>query len=184
VGLTSFVPEARSGTVIRPRDQRNWYLLGTNQVNYGVLRLEQGGFAQSEEVLASADEPIQHALALDPHDAAMLEVRASQLMNMAKAADRSGSRVRAQQRMRPCLGVVSDMISWDPSAKDYIGDRKCWRFSLLREVNQLPICMPCFFTPLTRRMPAARFGLRSPQSTASYASLRIAARCRLIAEEA
>ena len=51
-------------------------------------------------------------------------------------------------------------------------------------VNQFPIRMPCFFTPFTRRIPAARSGLRSPQSAASYASRRMAARRRLIVDEA
>ena len=43
---------------------------------------------------------------------------------------------------------------------------------------------PKRFAPLTRRMPAARSGLRSPQSEASYASLRTAASLRLIVEGA
>jgi hypothetical protein len=51
-------------------------------------------------------------------------------------------------------------------------------------VNQFPMRMPCFFTPLTRRIPAARSGLRSPQPAASYANRRIAARRRLIVDKA
>ena len=43
---------------------------------------------------------------------------------------------------------------------------------------------PCFFNPLTHRIPAARSGLRSPQSAASYASRRTAAKRRLIVEDA
>jgi hypothetical protein len=44
----------------------------------------------------------------------------------------------------------------------------------------LPTRTPSLRTPFTRRMPAARSGLRSPQSDASYASRRIAANLRLI----
>jgi hypothetical protein len=49
--------------------------------------------------------------------------------------------------------------------------------------HQLPIRIPCFFTPLTRRIPGARSGLRSPQSAASYASRRTGAKRRLIVED-
>ena len=51
-------------------------------------------------------------------------------------------------------------------------------------VNQFPTRTPSRLAPLTRRMPAARSGLRSPQSEASYASLRTAASLRLIVEGA
>jgi hypothetical protein len=51
-------------------------------------------------------------------------------------------------------------------------------------VDQFPISMPCFFTPLTRRIPAARPGLRSPQPATSYARRRMAASRRLIVEDA
>ena len=51
----------------------------------GALRLEEGRTAQAEQLLASADEPIARALEVDPHDAAMLEIRASQLMNLKRA---------------------------------------------------------------------------------------------------
>jgi serine/threonine protein kinase len=115
---------AQELTAVRPKDRRYWYLLGTNQQNYGALLLEQGRDSQAEELLASADAPIARALELDPHDAAMLEVRASQLMDRAKAAEALGDRARAQQRMRECLAVVSDMVSRDASAKDYIGEYK------------------------------------------------------------
>jgi tetratricopeptide (TPR) repeat protein len=113
---------ARELTTTRSRDRRYWYLLAANQCNYGALRLEQGRTAQAEQILASADEPIARALEVDPHDAAMLEVRASQLMNLAKAADRMGDSARAKQKMRESLGVVSDMVSRDASAREYIGD--------------------------------------------------------------
>src|SRR5882724_7979557 len=43
----------------------------------------------------------------------------------------------------------------------------------------LPRCTPNFFTPLTRRIPAAKSALRRPQSAASYASRRTAPRRRL-----
>jgi hypothetical protein len=51
-------------------------------------------------------------------------------------------------------------------------------------VSQLPTRTPRRFAPLTLRMPAARSGLSSPQSEASYASLRTAASLRLIVDGA
>jgi hypothetical protein len=51
-------------------------------------------------------------------------------------------------------------------------------------VSQFPTRAPSRLTPFTRRMPAARSGLRSPQSDASYASRRIAANLRLIVDGA
>jgi len=51
-------------------------------------------------------------------------------------------------------------------------------------VSQFPTRTPSLRTPFTRRMPAARSGLRSPQSDASYASWRIAASLRLIVDGA
>ena len=51
-------------------------------------------------------------------------------------------------------------------------------------VSQFPTRTPSLRTPFTRRMPAARSGLRSPQSDASYASRRIAASLRLIVDGA
>jgi len=47
-------------------------------------------------------------------------------------------------------------------------------------VSQLPTRTPSFLRPFTRRIPAARFGLSSPQSAASYASRRTAPSRRLI----
>ncbi len=51
-------------------------------------------------------------------------------------------------------------------------------------VSQFPTRTPSRRTPFTRRMPAAKSGLRSPQSDASYASRRIAANLRLIVDGA
>src|SRR5580692_8472791 len=51
-------------------------------------------------------------------------------------------------------------------------------------VSQFPTRTPSRRTPFTRRMPAARSGLSSPQSDASYASRRIAANLRLIVDGA
>src|SRR5437773_1871263 len=51
-------------------------------------------------------------------------------------------------------------------------------------VSQLPIRTPKRFAPLTRRIPAANSGLRSPGSAASYASRRTAAKRTLIVEGA
>src|SRR3984885_15482540 len=51
-------------------------------------------------------------------------------------------------------------------------------------VSQFPTRTPSRLTPFTRRMPAARSGLRSPQSDASYVSRRIAANLRLIVDGA
>lgn len=48
------------------------------------------------------------------------------------------------------------------------------------ESSQLPSLTPSFFAPFTRRMPAASSGLNRPESDASYARRRTAARCRLI----
>lgn len=50
--------------------------------------------------------------------------------------------------------------------------------------SQFPTRTPSRLTPFTRRMPAARSGLRSPQSDASYASRRIAANLRSIVDGA
>jgi hypothetical protein len=51
-------------------------------------------------------------------------------------------------------------------------DRLIWQ-------KQLPSRTPIFFTPFTRRIPAARSALSSPQSEASYASRRTAPSRRL-----
>src|ERR1700691_1693122 len=51
-------------------------------------------------------------------------------------------------------------------------------------VSKFPTRTPSRLTPFTRRMPAARSGLRSPQSDASYASRRIAAYLRLMVDGA
>jgi hypothetical protein len=51
-------------------------------------------------------------------------------------------------------------------------------------VSQFPTRTPSLRTPFTRRMPAARSGLSSPQSDASYASRRIAANLKLIVDGA
>src|SRR3989442_15732046 len=51
-------------------------------------------------------------------------------------------------------------------------------------VSQLPIRTPKRFAPLTRRIPAANSGLRSPVSAASYASRRTAAKRTLMVEGA
>ena len=47
-------------------------------------------------------------------------------------------------------------------------------------VSQFPRRIPTFFTPLTRRIPAERSGLSSPQSAASYARRRTTPSRRLI----
>jgi hypothetical protein len=46
--------------------------------------------------------------------------------------------------------------------------------------NQFPNRTPSFFTPLTRRIPAASSGLSKPASAASYANRRTAASLTLI----
>ena len=51
-------------------------------------------------------------------------------------------------------------------------------------VSQFPTRTPSRLTPFTRRMPAARSGLRSPQSDDSHANRRIAANLRLIVDGA
>ena len=46
-------------------------------------------------------------------------------------------------------------------------------------VSQFPSLTPIFLTPFTRRIPAARSGLRSPQSAASYAKRRTAPQAKI-----
>jgi hypothetical protein len=99
---------ARDLTEETPENRRNWYLWAANQVNYGEMRLEQDMPAEAETILESADLPIPRALKFDPHDATILELRASQLGNLAEAAENRGHRARAQQKMRECLSVVAD----------------------------------------------------------------------------
>ena len=55
----------------------------------------------------------------------------------------------------------------------------CQRACPCSAVNQLPSLTPSFFTPLTRRIPATKSVLRSPQSAASYARRRTEPRRRL-----
>jgi hypothetical protein len=56
------------------------------------------------------------------------------------------------------------------------GSGACHRAFPCSGVNQLPSLTPSFLTPLTRRIPAAKSALRSPQSAASYARRRTAPR--------
>ena len=56
----------------------------------------------------------------------------------------------------------------------------CQRAWLWSAVNQLPSLTPSFLTPLTRRIPAAKSALSSPQSAASYARRRTAPSRRLM----
>jgi hypothetical protein len=51
-------------------------------------------------------------------------------------------------------------------------------------VSQFPSRTPTFLAPLTRRMPAANSGLRSPVSAAPYARRRTAARRKFIVDGA
>jgi eukaryotic-like serine/threonine-protein kinase len=113
---------ARDLVTRTPGNRRNWYLWAANQVNYGEMRLEQGHSKQAEAILESADTPFMRALEFDPHDATILEVRVSQLGNLAETAENLGHHQRAQQKMRECLDLIADMISLDPSVKDYIGE--------------------------------------------------------------
>ncbi|MFN7999270.1 MAG: serine/threonine-protein kinase [Bryobacteraceae bacterium] len=113
---------ARDLTAEAPQNRRNWYLWAANQVNYGEMRLEQGRAAEAETILQSADPPMLRALEFDPDDATILELRASQLGSLAEAAEKRRDHARAQQKMRECLNVVTDMIRRDPSVRDYIGE--------------------------------------------------------------
>jgi hypothetical protein len=59
--------------------------------------------------------------------------------------------------------------------------------SALSLFRSQPVADPCavlFHSSFTRRIPAARSGLNSPQSTASYASRRTAAKRRLMVDDA
>jgi hypothetical protein len=113
---------ARDLVTRTPGNRRNWYLWAANQVNYGEMRLEQARSKQAEAILESADTPFMRALEFDPHDATLLEVRVSQLGDLAEAAENRGHHQRAQQKMRECLDLIADMVSRDPSVKDYIGE--------------------------------------------------------------
>jgi tetratricopeptide (TPR) repeat protein len=113
---------ARGLAARTPGNRRNWYLWAANQVNYGEMLLEQGHAEQAEAILESANIPFMRALEFDPHDATILEVRVSQLGNLAEAAEKRGHHQRAQQKMRECLDVIADMVNRDPSVKDYIGE--------------------------------------------------------------
>ena len=91
-----------------------------NRVEYGELRLESGHAAEAESIFQSADPPIRRGLELNPHDATILEVRASQLAGLAQAAQTLGHHADARQKIRQCVDVVSDMIQRDASVKSYI----------------------------------------------------------------
>jgi hypothetical protein len=91
-----------------------------NRVEYGELRLEQRHTSEAEDILQSADPPIFKALKLNRQDATILDIRASQLGDLAEAAETLGHHSRARQMMRECLDVVSGMIRRDASVKNYI----------------------------------------------------------------
>jgi hypothetical protein len=105
-----------------PHNRRNWYLLAKNQIDYGILRLDQGRFGEARQLLLSADAPVARGLGLDASDAVLLETHASQLHALARVADRLRDRGSAQRSITQCLDVISGMIARDPSAKDYIGE--------------------------------------------------------------
>jgi tetratricopeptide (TPR) repeat protein len=107
-----------------PKNRRYWYLSAANQVLYGDLLLEQGQAEQAKNVLLSADVPFERALAFDPLDATLLELRASQLQMLAETMEKLGDREAARLRTGQCVDVLKALIDRDPSAKDYIGDYK------------------------------------------------------------
>jgi tetratricopeptide (TPR) repeat protein len=115
---------ARQVVAINPQNRRYWYLWAANQVNFGGLRLQQGLTKNANDLLLSADLPFQRALALDPFDAALLELRASQYEMLAMVAEKLGDRETARLRVRQSLEVLCTMIVRDPSAKDYVSDYK------------------------------------------------------------
>ena len=114
----------REMIALNPRNRRYWYLSAANQVGFGDLRLDQGLIAQAQRELLSADAPFERGLALDPFDATLLELRASQFKLLALASEKLGDPQSARDRMRQCLDVLNAMINRDPLAKDYIGDYK------------------------------------------------------------
>jgi hypothetical protein len=84
--------------------------------------MDQGRIEQGKRLLLSADPFFERGLALDPFDATILDVRATQFEKLAEIADRVGDRKTAQDRVRQCLAVINAMVQRDPAAKDYIGD--------------------------------------------------------------
>jgi hypothetical protein len=111
---------ARDLALAIPDNRRNWYMWAINRVEYGELRLETGHAAEAESIFESADPPIRRGLELNPHDATILEVRASQLAGLAEAAQTLGRQADARQKILQCVDVVSDMIRRDASVKSYI----------------------------------------------------------------
>jgi tetratricopeptide (TPR) repeat protein len=107
---------------LNPRNRRHWYLLAANQINYGQMRMDQGRIEEGKRLLLSADPFFERGLALDPFDATILDLRATQFEKLAEIADRVGDRKTAQDRVRRCLAVINAMVQRDPAAKDYIGD--------------------------------------------------------------
>ena len=112
--------EARDLALAVPDNRRNWYLWAVNQVDYGELCLESRHAAEAENILQSADPPILRGLEFNPRDATILEIRTSQLADLAEAAETLGHHARAREKMRECLDVASDMIRRDASVKNYI----------------------------------------------------------------
>jgi hypothetical protein len=96
--------------------------LAKNDVDLGEMLLGQGRLEQARQTLVSADPAFERGLALDPRDATLLEVRAAQFELLAQAAGRAGDRRSARERINQCLDVIGDIISRDPSAREYIGD--------------------------------------------------------------
>jgi hypothetical protein len=75
-------------------------------------------------------------------------------------------------------------IAWSRFPRTFSISGACRSALACSAVSQFPSRTPTFFAPLTRRIPAANSGLRSPVSAASYARRRTAARRRLIVDGA
>ena len=100
-----------------------------------------------------------------PMPFALLKVAQGQLASSCRRSPQASSRASSARSRLPliCSGLGACQSACPCSA-----------------VNQLPSLTPSFFTPLTRRIPAAKSALRRPQSDASYASRRTAPRRRLM----
>jgi serine/threonine protein kinase len=112
----------RELVALNPENRRYWYLLASNHCNYGRLRIAQGQIAEAQRLLLSADAPIERGLALDPFDAILLELKATQLELLALAAEKLGDLEAARHRIEQYVYVLSAMIDRDPSAKKYVED--------------------------------------------------------------
>jgi eukaryotic-like serine/threonine-protein kinase len=113
---------ARELGVMDPKSRRNWFLLGTTQLDLGWTYLKNNKPSKARLAFLAADEGFLRALAMDATDSVLLERRASQFEGLAKVAWASRDTNDARRWMRECLDVMRAMIKRDPSARSYIGE--------------------------------------------------------------